>query len=343
MLYVDITNACPIGCAFCMYLPVQGKQHLLLDSRRTATLKRLLETVSRLSISGEGEPLTQMARVLEVAALAGPSQVVEVITSAGIPWKMLERFLGDLEALALARGFTPRLRVSLDRWHAEKVPHHNHLPLIQRALVHQGQPGTTQVAFRSVTTERAWVTSTLGAQLAATGLHHAWSPVHELTAQLLVGSLHIPVTFKNLVHPEQTGTADPLPLEEYLHAIERVTGRPFTFGNLESPRRFAGPDVTVKHNGQVLLYGLEQERTWSLDEPGLDRGRILDALLADPMLRALYSIPLLEIVGHWRRVPALSRCLDSVNNPYWVLKVMREKHGEAFHRVMQDFLVMEAA
>ncbi len=130
LLYVDVTNACPIGCAFCMYLPVQGAQHLDLDATSTSALRKLVRASPVVHISGQGEPLLQPERVLAVAALAGPGQAVEIITSGGVPWPRLQRLLEQFEVLAQDQGFAPRMRFSTDRWHASSVKHRNHAAVI---------------------------------------------------------------------------------------------------------------------------------------------------------------------------------------------------------------------
>lgn len=328
LLYVDVTNACPIGCAFCMYLPVQGAQHLELDEVSTAVLGGLVKASPVLHISGQGEPLLQPNRVLAVAALAGPGQSVEVITSGAVPWPKLRSLLEQFETLAQARGFTPRMRLSVDRWHASAVRHRNYAAVIRRSLDAQG--ATTRISFRSVTSERDWLPGFFKGEL--NGTAHQWNDGGPLRGSLSVGDREFEVAMKRLVRPAQTGTDDALSLEQYLGELSRSKGRPFTLGNLACTTLLPGPDVTVRPDGKVQLYGLDGVRSWDLSDSTLDVSTIESAIQTDPVLRGFYETPFIEWVRLLRRDPSLVKMVEEAANPYWIVPALSEALGDDLGR-----------
>lgn len=324
LLYVDITNACPIGCAFCMYLPVQGSEHLELNDATSAGLRSLMKAAPLVHISGQGEPLFQAERVLAVAALAGPGQHVEIITSGGVPWPRLRVFLDQFETLARNHGFVPKLRLSADRWHASAVHHRNHAAVIRRSVMEEH--ATTQVSFRSVTSEREWLPAFFASELA--GLAHRWSDWGPLSASLTVEGREFGVSMKRLVRPGQAGIEDAHSLDEYLDEVSRSKGRPFTFGNLACTTPLPGADVTVRPDGVVQLYGLEGLREWDLRDPALSPTAIALAIETEPLLRTLYETPLSHIVRELRLDPRLAQIIDDTANPYWIIPALRGALGD---------------
>lgn len=338
LLYVDVTNACPIGCAFCMYLPVQGNQHLELDPVATATLARLVRDAPVLHISGQGEPLTQPERVLAVAALAGEGQDVEIITSGGVPWPRLEALLASFEALARVRGFVPRLRMSVDRWHASAVRHRNHAAVISRRL-RLGE-GSTEVSFRSVTTERDWLPGFFASELENSA--NRWFDDGPLHGHVEVAGQRFDVAMKRLVRPAQAGSSDALSLEEYIAEVARAKERPFTLGNLAGSAPWPGADVTVRPDGTVHLYGLDGVRQWNLGDPELDLGVIIEGVRTDPVLRTFYSTPFVEIIARLRRDERLTRIIDEAANPYWIVPAIRGVLGDDFGPLIGGLMAREA-
>jgi adenine C2-methylase RlmN of 23S rRNA A2503 and tRNA A37 len=73
LLYVDITQICGIGCAFCMYADkhVTGKS-MVLSTQARDNLSALINdpSVKRISVSGEGEPLNNIHTFYELLALS---------------------------------------------------------------------------------------------------------------------------------------------------------------------------------------------------------------------------------------------------------------------------------
>jgi hypothetical protein len=338
LLYVDVTNACPIGCAFCMYLPVQGDQHLQLDAVTTEVLGRLIRHAPVVHISGQGEPLTQPDRVLAVAALAGEGQEVEIITSGGVPWPRLEALLTSFEASARVHGFVPRLRMSVDRWHASAVRHRNHAAVIARQL-RLGE-GSTTVSFRSVTTERDWLPGFFAGELGATP--NRWFDDGPLHGRLEVEGRHFDVAMKRLVRPAQAGASDALSLEEYVTEVAREKERPFTLGNLTGSAPWPGPDVTVRPDGTVHLYGLDGVHDWQLGDPGLDLGVILEAIRSDPVLRTFYGTPFIEIVARLGEDERLAKIIAEAANPYWIIPAIRDQLGDDFGPFIAGLMAREA-
>lgn len=94
LLYIDITQICGIGCAFCIYAD-KHKAGISIELSTLArdNLSRLINTpeVERISISGEGEPLNN-AKVFH--EISGCPKVVSASNSSSVGYKhdKLEEF-----------------------------------------------------------------------------------------------------------------------------------------------------------------------------------------------------------------------------------------------------------
>lgn len=124
LLYIDITQICGIGCAFCMY----SDKHKLGMSMELSTLARenlsaLINAadVKRISISGEGEPLNNAKVFHEILRLSEGGKCFEFITSGFLPHDNMVDFYETTNRIVVSNGDTCNIRLSADSNHIEKV------------------------------------------------------------------------------------------------------------------------------------------------------------------------------------------------------------------------------
>ena len=150
LLYIDITQICGIGCAFCMYADKhKAGISMELSTLARENLARLINgpDVKRISISGEGEPLNNAKVFHEILGLSEGGKSFEFITSGFFPHDKLEEFYNSTNQIALANGDTCNIRLSTDSHHIEQIkwrPHGFSLHYLQRE-----QPSGLSFSFRS--------------------------------------------------------------------------------------------------------------------------------------------------------------------------------------------------
>ena len=124
LLYIDITQICGIGCAFCMYADKHKTgMSMELSSLARENLAALINApdVKRISISGEGEPLNNARVFHEILELSQGGKRFEFITSGFFPHEKMAEFYDTTNRIVLSRGDTCNIRLSSDSHHIDKV------------------------------------------------------------------------------------------------------------------------------------------------------------------------------------------------------------------------------
>ena len=118
LLYIDITQICGIGCAFCMYADKhKAGISMELSTLARENLARLINApeVKRISISGEGEPLNNAKVFHEILGLSEGGKSFEFITSGFYPHDRMEEFYETTNQIVLDNG---------DTWKPRRAPCH---------------------------------------------------------------------------------------------------------------------------------------------------------------------------------------------------------------------------
>jgi hypothetical protein len=328
LLYVDITQICGIGCAFCMYADkhATGKS-MVLSIQARDNLSALINdpSVKRISVSGEGEPLNNINTFYELLALSRGGNSFEFITSGFFRHEKLEKIFDEINRLVSANGDTCNIRLSSDSHHIEKVKWRAHgfsLDYVQRK-----KPSSISFSFRSIDTDRAFTREYLVKELASWGINASIKPVSVLEDQLLIGSDTFNIDYKNLVHPARDTPEGYLDLQGYIAAIESKVNKPFTFGSLNRAPQVNGMDVTIKPNGDVFLYGIETERVANIHSDVIDWHHLATHVRENPLSHVLYTQPLTELLARLENTPQIREIISTANNPYWLVKEMAKHSG----------------
>ncbi|WP_022982656.1 radical SAM protein [Ideonella sp. B508-1] len=328
LLYIDITQICGIGCSFCMYADRHslGAQ-LELSEQGRHNLARLINhpSVKRVSISGEGEPLNNVAAFHAILGLSRGGVAFEFITSGFLPHDRLNRFYDKTEAILQAHGDTCNIRLSSDSYHVEKIRHRPHGASLRRALA--AAQGALSFSFRSVDTDRAFTRGYLLREAADCPGKPRIVEAGPLADQLVVGDRTFAIDYKNHVHPGAEVATERLDLHAYIAAIEARTGKRFTLGSLNPAPLHNGLDVTVKPDGAVALYGIEYLALGNIHADSFSWEALAGRVAGDPLLHRLHTTPFLDAIARIDDQDAVRALASTVNNPYWLVKEIAKHPG----------------
>jgi hypothetical protein len=328
LLYIDITQICGIGCAFCMY----ADKHKAGMSMELSTLARenlaaLINapSVKRISISGEGEPLNNARVFHEILGLSNGGKRFEFITSGFFSHAKMADFYDQTDRIVTANGDTCNIRLSADSHHIDKIKWRAHgfsVDYLQRR-----QPSGLSFSFRSVDIDRHFTRQYLTLELQHWGIEADIFELGPLEDVLVVREQRFGIDYKNLVHPAPGMFQDYLDMHGYIAAIEAKVNKRFTFGSLNQAPQVNGMDVTIKPNGDVYLYGIEILRLGNIHFDRLDWQRLQAQILQSPLARALYTQPLTELLSRLENSDVVHSIITRVNNPYWLVKELASHDG----------------
>lgn len=328
LLYIDITQICGIGCAFCMYADKHSAgMSMALSSLAKENLATLINApdVKRIAISGEGEPLNNAGVFHQILELSNGGKRFEFITSGFFPHEKMRQFYDDTNRIVVSRGDTCNIRLSSDSHHIEKVRWRAHgfsLDYLQRC-----RPTGLSFSFRSIDTDREFTRNYLREELERWGIRASIVPGNALEDTLLVGADRFNIDYKNLVHPSADTPSGYLDLHGYVEAIEARVNKRFTLGSLNPLPHANGMDLTVKPNGDVYLYGIEHQQLGNIHADRIGWEQLAAHVREDPLVRALYSQPLMDLLARLDDLELVRDILRKANNPYWLVKELANHDG----------------
>lgn len=328
LLYIDITQKCGIGCAFCMYADKhKAGTSMELSTLARENLARLINAmeVKRVSISGEGEPLNNARVFHEILGLSEGGRRFEFITSGFLSHDKMAAFYDTTDSIVSGNGDICNIRLSADSYHIERVKWRAHGFSLDYLLRHRSS--SLRFSYRSIDTDRDFTRGYLIGELAGWGIDARIEPLSALEDVLVVGDERYSIDYKNLVHPSTDIPSGYLDLEGYIEAIESKVNKRFTFGSLNQPPMANGMDVTVKPNGDVYLYGIEIQRLGNIHYDQIDWQRLAAYVRETPLIRALYTQPLIELLARLKNTDLLRSAVVKVNNPYWLVKELASHSG----------------
>ena len=328
LLYIDITQICGIGCEFCMYADKhKSGMSMELSPRAIENLASLINSpdVKRISVSGEGEPLNNTQVFHQILGLSRGGKAFEFITSGFLPHDKLEAFYERTHTQIKANGDTCNIRLSSDSHHIEKIRHRPHGFSIDY-LQNRKTEGLT-FSFRSVDTDRAFTQGYLVEELSHWGLDAKIETRGALEDVLIVDNQAFSVDYKNLVYPALDTPPGYLDLKGYISAIEEKTLKPFTLGSINKAPLENGLDVTIKPNGDVFFYGIENKCLGNIHVDEIVWEQLSQHVAQTPLIHALYTRSFIDLVDQLEDDKLTQSILTTVNNPYWVVKAMARHDG----------------
>lgn len=324
LLYIDITSMCPFKCAFCMYEDRHTNPiHLQLNDKSRDSLSQLINSpLTRIVVSGEGEPLMNYSTFIEILDLSHGGKQFELITS-GFP----EKFLNDAITYAThslkEKNDRLNVRISIDSYHIQEAKNGKLDQLIELLLLSTQSSNNVSFSFRSLFCDKTMVRVFISELLEKRGVLVSIKQKTVLDDQvLLVDGRTISINYKNLVYPHKVGKSDTVNMFDYMRCIEQVYKKSFTFGSLNTVLYDKGLDITVKPDGNVYFYGIEIQNHGNIFEK-VSLDNLTRLVEVDPYVKTFYSRPLSDILAELISLnPAIDRLVGEVNNPYWIVKAI---------------------
>ena len=328
LLYVDTTQICGIGCAFCMYAD-KHKQgvSMTLSGRARDNLSTLInsEGVKRISISGEGEPLNNIEVFHQILALSSGGNSFEFITSGFFPHELLTDFYDKTNSILSERGDVCNIRLSADSYHIDKIKSRPHA--FSLSYWSDRRPSALTFSFRSVEVDREFTRDYLLSELEKRSIFGKVCSRGALEDELLIDDASFWIDYKNVVNPSEFTPNGFMNLYEYVQAIEGRIGKRFTLGSLNAAHLENGMDVTVKPSGDVYFYGVENICLGNIHSDVFDWDLLAERVVSTPLINSLYTRPFLELVENLSDIEVAQSLIQKVNNPYWLIKELARHDG----------------
>ena len=328
LLYIDITQVCGVGCAFCMYADKHSSGiNMVLSTLARENLAALINSpdVKRISVSGEGEPLNNVKVFHQILRLSEGGKCFEFITSGFLPHDKMVDFYEVTNQIVLSQGDFCNIRLSTDSHHIERIKWRPHGFSLH--YLNEQRPSGLSFSFRSIDTDREFAREYLISELARWDINTTIEPLNMLEDALVTDLGSFSIDYKNLVHPAASTPANYLTLFDYIEAIENKFNKRFTFGSMNKPPLSNGVDLTVKPNGDVYLYGIENQCLGNIDFDYLNWEYITSYVRDTPLVHALYTQPLTHLLETFDDKALVQRLIIKANNPYWIIKEFMKHDG----------------
>lgn len=186
------------------------------------------------------------------------------------------------------------------------------------------RPAGLSFSFRSIDTDRDFTRDYLVSELARWGIHAIIEHHNTLEDVLIADVEHFNIDYKNLVYPALGTPAGYLNLYDY---IKGKVNKRFTFGSLNPSPLANGMDLTVKPNGDVYLYGIENQRLGNIHFNHVRWEHLASYVRETPLVRALYTQPLSDLLARFDNMEPVQSILAKANNPYWLVKELANHDG----------------
>ncbi|WP_318483070.1 hypothetical protein [Photobacterium leiognathi] len=288
-----------------------------LSSKAITNLSRLINDpeVKRISVSGEGEPLNNIHVFYQILALSKGNRQFEFITSGYLEHEKLKSAFREIDRIVGANGDQCNIRLSSDSHHIPKLKYLPHGKCIDDFI--EGTYSNLTLSFRSIDPDREFTRRYLIDQVKAIGFNAKVRTTGALEDVVEVEGTEFRIDYKNLVKPH--GMYEQyMSMWQYIDSIEQKTGKPFTLGSINKQEN--GLDVTIKPNGDVYLYGLEIRRLGNIHEDKISYELIKQVLFSNEVMRKLYEEPFREVIFSFGDREVISKAIETVNNPYWLIK-----------------------
>ena len=117
----------------------------------------------------------------------------------------------------------------------------------------------------------------------------------DLTDEIIINENYVfKIDYKNLVKPENIENNNFLDLKEYIKEIEIKTNKKFTLGSINVENN--GMDVTIKPDGSIFFYGIENIKLGNLNLDDIDWGDLEDHVKNNKLINNLYRIPFMDLI-----------------------------------------------
>lgn len=334
LIYIDITQICNIGCAFCMYSDKHTiKEHLFLSKKAKENISKIInhKEVIKVVISGEGEPLNNIGAFKEILQLSEGNISFEFITSGNLPHNKLLSFYKEIDEIISKRNDTCNIRLSSDSYHIPKIKNKPHAISIKYYL--EKQFNSLTFSFRSIDIDRNFTKNYLKNELLKYDIISNINENEELEDSLIIDDYEFKIEYKNLVNPSFLDKNEYMSLENYIKAKERKFNKKFTLGNMTKKPSLNGMGITIKPDGNVFFYGIDNILLSNIHNDNIDIDFFKYIIKTNHFIGKFYTMPFLEIMDRISEDNEVKTLIEKVNNPYWIIKELMKKHQNILDKI----------
>ena len=327
LIYIDITQICGIGCEFCMYSDKHTtKDHLVLTDKAKKNISKLIndKETSKVAISGEGEPLNNIKAFKEILQLSKGGISFEFITSGYLQHDKLFTFYKDIDEILSKNNDTCNIRLSSDSYHIPKIKNKPHAISIKYFL--ENCFNTLTFSFRSIDIDKDFTREYLKKELKAYDINAHIITNEDLEDSLIVNGSEFKIEYKNLVNPTFIDNNEYMNLEEYIRVKEKRYGENFTLGIVTKQTLLNGMGITVKPNGDVFFYGIDNYLLANIHNKEINIDFFKAIVKNNSFIKKFYTIPFLEIMNEITKTKEIEDLIIKVNNPYWIIKELMKEN-----------------
>ena len=335
LLYFDITQFCNINCDFCMYRDRHSSLKMNINKCASENIRRLFldADIKRISISGEGEPLTNMETIWDIIELSPGKLNFEIITSGALPHAKMANFYSDMDHVTSKKGDLCNIRISADSFHAQRVPFRAHGFSIK--YFSESVSDCMTLSFRSIETDKIFTREFLIQEARKYKLDGIIEPINELEDVFICNNKQYSIIYKNIVHPNENQNGH-MTLDDYIKVLENKYGKSFTFGAMNHHPTPNGLDVTIKPDGRILFYGIEIVEVANIYKDNIDMFFLKNFINKNKLISILYKTPFTEILRILRKRIDYHEIIKNANNPYWVLQDLKKYNPNFIKDLMND-------
>ncbi len=321
LIYFDITQICKIGCEFCMYSDKHTiKDHFILTEQAKDNISKLInhKEIKRVSISGEGEPLNNIKAFKEILSLSNGGISFEFITSGYIPHDKLLNLYDDINKIIIKNGDTCNIRLSTDSYHIPKIHHKPHAVSVKYLL--DNNLTNMTFSFRSIDIDKEFTRQYLIEELELLGLRSEVQIIDSLEDNIIINNKKLQIDYKNLVKPTFLKDTKYMTLSEYIEAKEQKMNKIFTLGNINPKPLLNGMGITIKPNGDIYFYGIDNNKLANIHTDILDIHFFKRIIKHDKLINILYTEPFMNLMDRISINDDVKQLIKNANNPYWIIK-----------------------
>ena len=148
----------------------------------------------------------------------------------------------------------------------------------------------------------------------------------DLEDSLIVNGSEFKIEYKNLVNPTFIDNNEYMNLEEYIRVKEKRYGKNFTLGNVTKQPLLNGMGITVKPNGDVFFYGIDNYLLANIHNKEINIDFFKAIVKNNSFIKKFYTIPFLEIMNEISKTKEIEDLIIKVNNPYWIIKELMKEN-----------------
>lgn len=334
LIYIDITQICGIGCDFCMYSDKHTiKDHLVLSPKATENISLLInhKEISKVTVSGEGEPLNNIKAFKEILLLSKGNISFEFITSGFLSEEKMFNFYKEVDDIITRNHDTCNIRLSTDSYHIPKINNKSHAISLKYYL--ENNFNNLTFSFRSIDIDKEFTRNYLVEELLKLNIDSTIRIDEELEDSLIIKENKFKIEYKNLVNPTFIKNKKYMNLKEYIKVKEQRFGKDFTLGNVTKAPLNNGMGITIKPNGDVFFYGIDNILLANIHNEYVDISFFKSIVRNNHIIKKFYSIPFLEIMSDISINKDIEMLIEKVNNPYWIIKELMKEHNYILDKI----------